>query len=71
MLKGFVNVAAVRALLAVDGIVVPLQAGQSRGALQVLSVDPPRVTLQRGDRRWTETLFDRPQPADESKGQSD
>ena len=64
-LMGFVNVSGLRALLAIDGVVAPLQAGESRGDVRVLSVEPPRVMLERGQRRWTETLFDNPEDINE------
>ncbi len=57
-LKGFANVGRAKALLLIDGSVVALAAGETRGHVQVLSIDPPRVTLQRGDRQWTESLFE-------------
>ncbi len=59
-LMGFVNVDGKKALLKIDGIITPLGAGQSRGEIRVLAVDPPRVTLRRGNREWTERLFEMP-----------
>jgi hypothetical protein len=59
-LMGFANVWGIQALLRIDGIVTPLRAGESRGEVRVLAIDPPKVDLQRGERRWTESLLDRP-----------
>ena len=59
-LVGFADVDRQQVLLRVDGIVAPLAVGDSRGELQVVAIDPPEVTLKRGDRRWTERLFDKP-----------
>ncbi len=59
-LIGFADVDRQQVLLKVDGIVAPLAVGDSRGELQVVSIDPPEVTLKRGDRQWTEKLFDTP-----------
>ena len=57
-LVGFVNVDRQQVLLEIDGTIVPLTAGDSRGELQVLAIDPPKVTLKQGDREWTIKLFD-------------
>ena len=59
-LMGFANVEGKKALLKIDGIIRPLRAGESRGEVRVLAIDPPRVTLQRGNREWTESLFETP-----------
>ena len=59
-LIGFANVDRKQVLLEIDGIVAPLTVGDSRGELRVLSIDPPEVTLKRGDREWTVKLFDTP-----------
>jgi hypothetical protein len=60
VLMGFADVEGEKALLKIDGVITPLRAGESRGAVRVLAIDPPRVTLQRGSRQWTERLFDAP-----------
>ena len=60
VLMGFANFGGARAVLKIDGIVTPLRAGESRGEVRVLAIDPPRVNLQRGNRRWTESLVDTP-----------
>lgn len=60
LLKGFANPGDLHALLTIDGIVTPLRAGQSRGGIRVLDISPPEVTLRRGNRQWTERLFDQP-----------
>jgi hypothetical protein len=59
-LIGFANVDRKQVLLEIDGILAPLAEGDSRGELQVLSIDPPQVTLKRGYREWTVKLFDTP-----------
>jgi hypothetical protein len=56
-LKGFVNLDRQKALLWVDGVVTPVAEGESRGDVQVISINPPRVIFQRGAHRWTESLF--------------
>lgn len=60
VLMGFADFGGVRAVLKVDGIVTSLRVGESRGEVRVLAIDPPKVDLQRADRRWTESLADTP-----------
>ena len=55
-LKGFVNLDGIRAILVVDGETNTVAVGDVRDGLEVISIQPPRVTLQRGRVRWTETL---------------
>jgi len=55
-LKGFVNVDEPRVVLSIDGVVAPLPAGGERYGVQVISIDPPSVVLQRGRSRWTASL---------------
>ena len=59
-LVGFADVDRQQVLLRVDGVIALLAVGDSRGELQVVAIDPPEVTLKRGDRQWTEKLFDTP-----------
>ena len=59
-LIGFANVDRQQVLLEIDGITASLTVGDSRRELQVLAIDPPAVTLQRGNREWTVKLFDTP-----------
>jgi len=60
VLMGFADVGGARVVLKIDGIVTPLRAGESRGDVRVLAIDPPKVNLQRGERQWTESLADTP-----------
>jgi hypothetical protein len=56
VLKGFANLDGSRALLTIDGKFVALKAGESRGDVKVISIDPPQVTFRQGNRRYTRTL---------------
>lgn len=56
VLKGFANLGESVAILAIDGRVTPLHAGDERFGVQVISIAPPNVVLQRGRSRWTATL---------------
>jgi hypothetical protein len=47
-----------RAVVAIDGAVAHLKAGESRAGVRVVAVDPPRVTFEHDTRRWTESLFE-------------
>ena len=55
-LKGFVNLDGIRAILVFNGETNTLAAGDESAGVEVISIEPPRVTLQRGRVRWTETL---------------
>ncbi len=55
-LKGFVNVDEPRAILSIDGILSPVPEGGEKYGIQVISIQPPKVVLQRGRSRWTATL---------------
>lgn len=55
-LKGFVNVDGPRVVLSIDGVVAPLAEGGEKYGVQVISIHPPSVVLQRGRSRWTATL---------------
>lgn len=57
LLRGFVNVDRPKALLVVDGRLQALAVGERRGELEVIQIDRPLVTLQRGRVRWTESLY--------------
>ena len=59
-LIGFANVDRQQVLLRIDGVIASLTVGDSRGELQVLAIDPPKVTLKRANREWTVKLFDTP-----------
>ncbi|NQU20729.1 MAG: hypothetical protein HQ567_05550 [Candidatus Nealsonbacteria bacterium] len=60
VLMGFADVGGARAVLRIDGIVTSLRVGESRGEVRVLAIDPPKVSLQRGKRQWTESLAEAP-----------
>ncbi|MCH8924008.1 MAG: hypothetical protein IIA67_12770 [Planctomycetes bacterium] len=55
-LKGFVDVDEIRAILVVNGQTNALAVGDKSEGVEVLSIKPPRVTLQRGRVRWTESI---------------
>ena len=55
-LRGFVNLDGIRAILIVNGETNSMAAGDVSDGIEVISIDPPRVTLQRSRVRWTETL---------------
>lgn len=55
-LKGFVNVDEPRVVLSIDGVIAPLPEGGQKYGVQVISIKPPSVVLQRGRSRWTATL---------------
>ena len=55
-LKGFINVDQPRVILSIDGVVSPVPVGGEKYGVQVISIQPPSVVLQRGRNRWTATL---------------
>jgi hypothetical protein len=55
-LKGFVNVDTPRVVLSIDGVISPIHEGGEKYGVQVISIQPPSVVLQRGRARWTATL---------------
>jgi hypothetical protein len=55
-LKGFVNVDGPRVVLSIDGAIAPLPEGGEKYGVQVISINPPSVVLQRGRSRWTASL---------------
>jgi hypothetical protein len=55
-LKGFVNVDEPRVILSIDGVISPIPEGGEKYGVQVISIQPPKVVLQRGRSRWTATL---------------
>ena len=55
-LKGFVNVDEPRVVLSIDGVIAPIPEGGEKYGVQVISIQPPSVVLQRGRSRWTATL---------------
>jgi hypothetical protein len=55
-LKGFVDVDGPQVVLAIDGVISPIPEGGERFGVQVISIHPPSVVLQRGRSRWTASL---------------
>lgn len=56
-LKGFINVGdQPRVILSIDGVVSAIPEGGEKYGVQVLSIQPPKVMLQRGRNRWPATL---------------
>lgn len=55
-LLGFANVQGPRVILSIDGIVVPMPEGMTQSGIEVISIQPPAVVLQRGRERWQATL---------------
>jgi hypothetical protein len=55
-LKGFINVSGPKVVLSIDGVIAPIAEGDEKYGVQVISIDPPSVVLQRGRSRWTATL---------------
>lgn len=55
-LMGFVRVDRQRAVLAINGEIMPLAEGENHFGVEVISVRPPMVVLQRGRQRWQATL---------------
>jgi hypothetical protein len=55
-LKGFINVDQPKAILSIDGVISPVPEGGEKYGVQVISIQPPSVVLQRDRNRWTATL---------------
>jgi hypothetical protein len=55
-LKGFINVDGPRVVLLIDGVIAPIPEGGEKYGVQVITIDPPSVVLQRGRSRWTAKL---------------
>jgi hypothetical protein len=55
-LKGFINVDRPRVVLSIDGVISPAAEGDEKYGVEVISIQPPSVVLQRGRSRWTATL---------------
>ncbi len=56
-LLGFVNVRNNhKAVLSINGIVYPIAEGESQFGVEVISIQPPGVVLQRGRQRWQASL---------------
>jgi hypothetical protein len=55
-LKGFIYVDEPRVVLSIDGVVSSVPEGGEKYGVQVISIEPPTVVLQRGRDRWPATL---------------
>jgi hypothetical protein len=56
-LLGFVNVhESHKAVLSINGAVYPVAEGDSQFGVEVISIKPPAVVLQRGRQRWQASL---------------
>ena len=56
VLRGFINVDRPQVILSVNGEATPVPEGASYFGVEVVSITPPSVVLQRGRQRWQETL---------------
>jgi hypothetical protein len=55
-LLGFANVEGPRVILSINGNVVPMPEGGKEAGIEVISIQPPAVVLQRDRERWQATL---------------
>ncbi|MCI0334442.1 MAG: hypothetical protein L0228_14585 [Planctomycetes bacterium] len=55
-LKGFIDVDEPRVVLSIDGVISSIPEGGEKYGVQVISIEPPTVVLQRGRNRWPATL---------------
>lgn len=55
-LLGFANVNGPRVILSINGNVTPLSEGSQEAGIEVISIQPPAVVLQRDRERWQATL---------------
>lgn len=55
-LLGFVTVDEPKAVLSIDGVIASVAAGSQKYGIQVITITPPEVVLQRGRNRWTTSL---------------
>lgn len=55
-LLGFVNVSGPKVALSIDGLVTTAGEGETQQGIEVISIKPPAVLLQRGRQRWQATL---------------
>jgi len=57
MLKGFVRVDGLRALVDVGGELMTLKEGDEQSGVRVVSIQPPEATFQRGEQQWKLSLW--------------
>jgi hypothetical protein len=55
-LLGFVDVERPQVVLSVNGQVVPIAEGAAQYGVEVISIQPPKVVLQRGRQRWQASI---------------
>lgn len=55
-LLGFANVRGQKAILSINGMVVPIGEGGLESGIEVISIQPPAVVLQRNNQRWQTSL---------------
>ena len=55
-LLGFANVGTPKVILSINGVVVPISEGQQESGIEVISIQPPTVVLQRDRERWQVAL---------------
>ncbi len=55
-LLGFANVGRQKAILSINGMVVPIGEGDLESGIEVISIHPPAVVLQRNRQRWQTSL---------------
>jgi hypothetical protein len=55
-LMGFIRVDRPRAILSINGQVSSIAEGETVDGIEVISVQPPSVLLQRGRQRWQATI---------------
>jgi hypothetical protein len=55
--RGFMNLDGQHVVLEINGTVHVIAEGQQQGGVEVLSIAPPRVVLQRRGERWTAQLL--------------
>lgn len=55
-LLGFANVDRPKVILSINGQVVPISEGEQQAGIEVISIQPPAVVLQRDRERWQATL---------------
>jgi hypothetical protein len=55
-LLGFANVEKQKVILSINGEVFPISVGEQESGIEVISIQPPAVVLQRDRERWQATL---------------
>jgi hypothetical protein len=55
-LLGFANVEKPKVILSINGEVFPISVGEQESGIEVISIQPPSVVLQRDRERWQATL---------------